>query len=230
MKLPKIELSNFIIAGLFFWGLSLLLLAIPALTDNHQLVYAILPITMLIAVLWTFAAAAFIILGPPSKGKESESRAHKVLAQIIAGLILATLIISTLSAIRSFWYRPGDGDYEFRFVYENIANGVGLASIALVFILSTMQKHAYWAAYKIRQITDRMILQRRHEVLETSYLVATPIVLLAAFWLSDHLWLLPAIIANNHGSVPGHIYWIGGNLALLLFALPLIIAAWKRKS
>lgn len=230
MKRRKINPSWVVTACLAFWGLALLMLVSPSFAGSNSVVFAFLPLALMIAVLLTFASAIILIFGLSTRNPKSENYTHSPIAKTLGLLVIAAIIISTFTAIKSLWYSPLYDNWGDRFVYENIATGVGFAGIVLTIILSALQKDIYWVTRKNRVNLDERQLQERREVFETSYKLGAFIVLIAAWWLSGTLHNIPAIIANNHNSVPGHLSWIGANLALTMFALPLLVAAWKKKS
>lgn len=229
MKHRKINPSWVVTACLAFWGLALLMLVGPGSAGGNSIVFAFLPLALIIAVLLTFASAIILIFGLSTRNSKSEVYTHGPLAKILAGLVTVAIMVSTVAAVKSLWYSPLNNNFGDRFVYENIATGVGFAGIALTVFLSALQKDIYWVTRKKTVALDERQLQERREVFETSYKLGAFIVLVAVLWLNDKIHNVPAILANTHGSVPGHLYWVGVNLALTLFALPLVVAAWKKK-
>lgn len=229
MKHRKINPSWVVTACLAFWGLALLMLVGPGSAGGNSIVFAFLPLALIIAVLLTFASAIILIFGLSTRNSKSEVYTHGPLAKILAGLVTVAIMVSTVAAVKSLWYSPLNNNFGDRFVYENIATGVGFAGIALTVFLSALQKDIYWVTRKKTVALDERQLQERREVFETSYRLGAFIVLVAVLWLNDNIHNVPAILANTHGSVPGHLYWVGVNLALTLFALPLVVAAWKKK-
>lgn len=230
MKRRKINPSWVVTACLTFWGLALLMLVSPSFAGSNSLVFAFLPLALIIAVLLTFASAIILIFGLSTRNPKSEDYTHSPVAKVLAALVVAAIVVSTATAIKSLWYSPLNNNFGDRFVYENIATGVGFAGIVLTVFLSALQKDIYWVTRKKTVALDERQLQERREVFETSYKLGAFIVLIAALWLNGKIHNILAILANTHGSVPGHLYWIGVNLALTLFALPLVVAAWKKKS
>lgn len=138
------------------------------------------------------------------------------------------IVLSTYAATKSLWYSPLDDNWGDRFIYENIATGVGFAAIVLTFILSALQKDIYWVTRKRTVALDEREVKERQQVFETSYKVGVFVVLYAAWFFAQTIHTMPAIIANNFNSVPGHLYWLPFNVALLLVVLPLAVAAWKK--
>lgn len=229
MKRQKINLSWAVTACLTFWGLVLLLLVSPSFVGSNSIVSAFLPLALTIAGLLTFASVVILIFGLSTRNPKSEDYTHSAMAKILAALVVVAIVVSTATAIKSLWYSPLNATFGDRFVYENIATGVGFAGIVLTVLLSAVQKDIYWVTRKRTVALDERQLQERREVFETSYKLGAFIVLLAVLWLNSKIYNVPAIFAHTNGSVPGHVYWIGVNLALTMFALPLIVAAWKKK-
>lgn len=153
----------------------------------------------------------------------------KATMKVIATLILLAIIVNTYTAVKSLWYSSFDANWGDRFIYENIATCFGFASIFLTFILSTLQKHVYWATSKITVRLDAKQAQARREIFEASYRIGAVLVLIAAWVFATTIHNIPAIIANAQGTVPGHLFWLPFNLALVFFALPLVLAAWKKR-
>lgn len=229
MKRLKINPSWVVTTCLVFWGLSLLSLVSPSLGVGNDTIFALLPLTLFIAVLLTFASAIILIFGLYTRNPKNENYAHSPVAKTLALLIIAAILISTYTAIRSLWYSPLSDNFGNRFVYENIATGVGFAGIVLTIILSALQKDIYWVSRKKTVTLDERQLKERREVFETSYKLGAFIILLAVWQFGGTLHNIPAIIANHYNTIPGHLYWIGTNLALTMFALPLIVGALKKK-
>lgn len=137
---------------------------------------------------------------------EKDSDGPRPLLKLVAGLILACILLSTYAATKSLWYNlqiNGSGD---RFVYENIATGVGFAAIVLTFILSALQKDTYWITRKKTVALDERQLKERQQVFEASYKLGAFVVLYAAWFFAQTIHNMPAIIAYHSGSVPGHLY------------------------
>ncbi len=229
MKRLKINPSWVVTTCLVFWGISLLTVVSPSLGVGNDTILAFLNLTLFIAVLLTFASAIILIFGLYTRNPKNENYAHSPVAKTLALLIIAAILISTYAAIRSLWYSPLSDNFVDRFVYENIATGVGFAGIVLTIILSALQKDIYWVSRKETVMLDERQLKERRDVFETSYKLGAFLILLAVWQFGGTLHNIPAIIANHYNTVPGHLYWIGANLVLTMFALPLIVGALKKK-
>lgn len=229
MNRLKINPSWVVTLCLIFWGLSLIVLVSPSIIGTYNFISALLPLVILIAVLLTFVSAIMLVLGLYSRDPKNENYARNPVAKSLALLIIAAILISTYAAIKSFWYSPLSDSFGDRFVYENIATGVGFAGIVLTIILSALQKDIYWVSRKKTDKLDERQLKERREVFETSYELGVSIIFLAVWQFGRTLHNIPAIIGNHHGTIPGHMFWIGSNLVLTMFALPLIVGALKKK-
>jgi hypothetical protein len=170
-------------------------------------------------VYWIFVTAA-------AKSKLDDS-ANGITPKLISLLLIACIITCVATATRSLWFHPLSPDFGAIFAYENTATFTGLAAIFLVFILSALQKDIYWINRKRTLKLDERQIKDRQTVFERSYKLGAFLVLGATWYFKATIHNLPAIIGNNWGSVPGHLYWLPVNLTITLFALPLIVAAWK---
>jgi hypothetical protein len=210
-----------------FWALAITLIIWPG-TIGTGTTFIVLPIILMPAVLLTFAIIAISFFKISKREPKTDSYTHNLTARVLAGLLIAALAISTGAAIRSLWYSPVSQNFNDRFIYENVATTIGLASIGLALLLSALQKDIYWITRKKSLDLDERQLQERREVFEYSYKAGSLLVLVSIIWLNGKLWQMPSIISNNGGAMPGHIYWIGTNLIVALFALPLIVGAYKK--
>lgn len=112
----------------------------------------------------------------------------------------------------------------------NISTCAGFTAIVLNFVLSTLQKDIYWVTRKKTVSLDERQLKERQQVFEISYKLGTFLVLIAAYVFAAYIGNIQAIIAHSaYGSVPGHIAWPAYNVVIALFALPLIVAAWRKR-
>ena len=229
-KFSPSHIKIFGVCALVFWTIGLILLTRPELRSADTISLAVLPLILLIAVLSTAAAIAVSMHTLAAREPKSEQYTHSTGAKVLAGLVIVALLVSTATALRSLWFSPLGDDFSDRFVYENVATSAGLSGIALTLLLSALQKDIYWITRKSAVSLDERQLSERREVFETSYKIAALLLLVIIWWLATKLWLLTAVIANNYGEVPGHLYWIGVNIVTTLFALPLIVAAWKKKT
>ena len=224
--------SKIVIACLVSWGLSLLLLASPSVLVPNlaSLPIALLPITLMAAAILTIPAAIVVARGLSTLQAKDERFISSPLAKTLAALLVACLVVSTFTAIKSLWCTPLQPNWGNRFIYENIATGTGFAAIALTFILSALQRDIYWTTRSKKALLDERQLQQRRAVFETSYKLAFFLVLAAAFVFSQTVHNVPAIMDNNaFNTVPGHLSWPGYNVVIALFALPLVVAAWKKR-
>lgn len=228
MKRIPVRPSLMIAACISFWTISVMLLAVHSFSNDNSVAFEFLPITLMIAVLLTFATIFILVFGLSTRDPKREDYTHNTMAKVFAGLIVACLVVSTATAIRSLWFSPFGNDFGDRFMYENIATGAGFTAIALTILLSAIQKDIYWVNRKKTVVLDERQLHERREIFEASYKASAVLVLASAIWLSSKLWTIPEIIANHYDSVPGHIYWLAANITVTIFAMPLILAAWRK--
>jgi hypothetical protein len=171
----------------------------------------------------------YVLFEAMLRRNKPEDQTGSPLVKTLSALILLAIIISSLTAVKSLWYSPLNIDFGTRFVYENIATATGFIAIVLTFILSTVQKDIYWITRKKTVAFSEQQIKARQRVFETSYLLAAYVVLGATWFFATTLHNIPEIINNFSGSVPGHLFWLPYNVVLTVFALPLIVAAWKKK-
>lgn len=228
MRSTKIANPWIIATCLISWIVTLLVFVGASIMDN-DIMLAILPLPLFIAVILTLIAAIMQFKNLSSRDPRDERFTSSPAAKILAALIVIAIATSTYAAIKSLWYSPFSDNYSDRFVYENIATGVGFASLALIASLSAVQKDIYWVTYKKKGDLDERQLHERREIFESSYKIAALLVLITALLARAVPHNIPAILANAHNTVPAHLSWLPINLALALFALPLILAAWKKR-
>jgi len=222
----KVAISRWVVwACLVNWALFLLLLVVPFTGDFHS--YFLLYSFALLPLL-SFASVIILLQGLTTRDPKREKSANGMAARIIASLIIGAIVVTVYSITKSLWISPWDITLN-RFAYENIGGGAGFVAVLLLFILSAIQKDIYWVARgKTLQLDERQAKDRQ-QVFEKSYKIGAFLVLLSAWFFEMKLHSLPQIISINAGSIPGDIYWLPYSLALTLFALPLVIAAWRKK-
>lgn len=172
--------------------------------------------------------AAVYALMVAAEEQNEESGLNAWLAKSLSALIIIALVTCAVTAIKSLSYIPMVDIFGRQFVYENLATGSGFAAIVLIFILSALQKDIYWITRKRSVNFDERQMHERRQIFETSYRIGAFLVLGAACFFTKTIHNIPQIIAGNFYTVPSHIYWLPFVVALTLFALPLILAAWKR--
>ncbi len=214
-------------ACLTSWTVSLPGLAAMRDTTGNEVVYALTYLSLFIAVTLTLIYFVYTVRNLSSGDAKDERLTTSFFAKAAAFVIAASLILSTYATIASLWISPFKADYTDRFVFENIATIAGLISIALTFVLSAIQKNIYWTTRKDTAGLDERQLHDRHKVFEKSYKIAALIVAALGWYLFNTLHNIPTIISYHHGTVPGHLAWLPINLAVTLFALPLILATRK---
>jgi len=72
------------------------------------------------------------------------------------------------------------------------------------------------------------LIKQRQQVFETSYKIVAFTTLSAAWFFIQTIQSVPNIISLNGGSVPGHLFWLPVNLAVFIFSMPLVVAAWRK--
>jgi hypothetical protein len=58
--------------------------------------------------------------------------------------------------------------------------------------------------------------------------VAKTLTVIVAILYNKIVDSIPIFIDNNYGAVPGHFLWVLLDFVALIFALPLVIAAWQK--
>jgi hypothetical protein len=229
MKRIKFNPAWIVFTCLAFWAAFLLLLVSPSLVDGNNATFAILPFTLSIAALLTLPSVFVIFRGYSNTDSREARLTNSPVPKVIASLILSLIAISIYTAIKSLWIAPGDME-ENKFVYENIATSTSFASIILVFILSALQKDIYWVTRKKTAILDERQTIERQQVFEDSYKIGTFLVLITALVFAATIDNIQQIIAlSTFHRVPGHISLLPFNIVITLFALPLILAAFKKR-
>lgn len=223
MKKVKVNPSLMLTATLALWGLALLTLAGQSREISEDFTLAILAALLLIAFVMPLATAYVLMTRDLKKELKNEKHTNSNLAKLLGILIICSVSISTLTAIRSFWFNPISDDFGDRFIYENVATGFGFAGIALTLILASLRRNVFLIARNKDSYLDERQSQARRMVYETSYKTSVFIVLAVVWWVSGTIHNIPTIIANSHDSVPGHLYWLPINLMTTLVALPFII-------
>jgi len=169
-------------------------------------------------------AIALLGIGKPIRKEKMREPANAVLLQVLASVVIAVLSIGAYAAIRTLWTPADHG----KFVYNNLANGLGCSAIVLITILSYLQRDVYWLNRGRVSGLDERQIKERQEVFETSYKIGAILVFAAfcAVFIHRHGLLL----AVQHDSeTPGNILWPFANLVLALFALPLLVATYKMR-
>lgn len=151
----------------------------------------------------------------------------EIMAKTLSVFTVAALITCAYAAVKSMWIDPFDPVVN-RFVFENIATGAGYAAIVFILLLTALQRDAFWFTRKRTVTFDERELRERQQVLEVSYKISTLIILAASFYCATTIWNVPAIVARNHGVLPGHMMWLPYLVLMAIVAVPLIVASWRR--
>lgn len=215
-------------ACLVMWTVLLLALVSPSLIGGNSFMFVVLLVSATVAPLLTLVAFILLLTGLTTRDPRRESPKYALVARVLGLLIIICVVVSTALAIQSLWYGPLDDNWGNRFVLENTATALGFAGIVLTIVLSALQRDIYWLTRKKTVALDERQLQERREVFETSYRWAVGIVVLAVWGFMPTLHTIPAIMSKDFNDVPGHVTWIGINLIVLLFALPLLVKAFRK--
>jgi len=209
------------------WGIFLLSLGSGYFNVPFSVVIFLLGISHLVASLLTIPALIVAFLGLIKQRDDKELSRHPVnqpLAQAVAGLTVLALGIGTYAAIHTL----GISAENDKFVYNNLANGLGLGAVALIALLSYLQRDIYWLGRGRSLKLDERQLHERQQVFETSYKIGTALVFYALYLLYGYRHSIPTIVRRD-SVTPGDMLWPFANLALTLFALPLLVAACKKQ-
>ena len=209
------------------WCLYIILLGSAVFIVPRHIIMTMLITSARVVTLLVLPALAVEFLGL-SKQRAENARTRTVnrpVTQFVASLVLLALIVSTYCAVHSFRIPPST----HKFVYNDLANAAGFASLGLIAFLSYLQRGIYSLSRSRTLKLDERQLQERQEVFEISYKLAVGIVFAAVFTLYSHKTYLQAIINRNNvlsGATPGAIFWPLLNLAFTLFSLPLLVASY----
>lgn len=220
---------NIIWVTLVGWALCLLIFAVPGNFEFGRVLIAVVTILMFITAILTIISLYILLSGLSMREPKNDNFASGLPAQIVASLIIVFLITSFFMAMRSLWFSPFGDDYPDRFKYENVAVALSFGAIVLTIILSALQKDIYWVTRMKTVKLDERLLKERQTVFERSYKY-TAVMLLLIWWIvGSRLYNIPAIMANHAGTLPGHIWWMGIDIIVAVFAMPLLIAAMRSK-
>ncbi len=143
--------------------------------------------------------------------------------------IVLGLLTSNWFAIQSLWVSPFD-PVRNRFVLENLSVGILVFTALLVMILSGLQRNVFWPTKrKPGELDEREIIERGI-IFEKSYKFGITLSVLVIWGYLSTVHSLPDIISiNGMGALPGHYFTPAYSLVVGLFALPLIIAAYRKR-
>lgn len=227
-QLHKVRILGIVSAVL--WAVFLACLVLPDVLGTNTTLLAVLTVLSSLLAVTSLALFIMILLWPMTqRNKNSALTAEPVngtLTKTLATLLAASLIISTYSAVHSLGASPVHGD---KFVWQNIATAAGLATIALMLVLSALQNDIYWYSRQRKLKLDEFQLRERYEVLETSYKIGSLLVIFAAYWLASNIHQIATYITDTTNPGTNIVTWAFFNVGLALFSLPLIVAAFKKK-
>lgn len=207
-------------------------LTINGIGNTNSLLPLLIPMIVSTAVLLLITFLLIRLFGSSENDQVNQALkarpVNPIINKSLALLVAILLVAGTYSAIRSLGMNPAEGKY----MYNNLANISGFVSIALILILRAVQNDIFWTSKSKKMKLDERQTHERHEVIEISYKIGAWLVLLNALWLSSNKAYLPALINNatNFDITSGAFFWPFYNIAIALFAMPLIVAAYRQKS
>ncbi|MDQ3065238.1 MAG: hypothetical protein M3Q36_03125 [bacterium] len=189
-----------------------------------------MPVFFQLVIPFLLGGLVFVLFDKSLKASDEHYEHTQFINRVLAQFIVLTLLASTWYGIQSLWIDVSD-DTRNRFVLENIATGTTITAAILTLILSTLQSDVYWLTKRRPGTLDERQMRERHEVFETSYKLGAFLSVLTVwgyvstidsvdrikefYWLSDTL--------------PGHYFIPAYCFVIALVALPLIVAATKKR-
>jgi len=168
-------------------------------------------------------AVLLLGIGRPATPKKVQKQFNPAILRTVGSLIIAALVIGTYAAIRTEWTPIEEG----KFVYNNTANGLGFAALALTVLLSYLQRDIYWLSRNKSLKLDERQIQERQQVFETSYKICAILVFAAFCVILTYRSSLIAVVQHDN-TTPGNMLWPFANLVTALFALPLLVATYRK--
>lgn len=223
----EFKMSKLVMLAIILWAL--FLISLVTFPGGNTLT-VLIPIIAVAGSFVTIAAVVKLMLGAARPIPQRQEFSNNWLTKSLAVITPVLLIGGTYFAIRSLWVNV-IVDPHTKFLYNGLANGLGFGAIAAISFLSAAQKNIYWLGRDKSLKLDEMQIQERRKIFEVSYKISAWLVLIAAWLLYVHISSLPAIIkdSTNISIIQSSLAWPFINLALTLFALPLVIASWPRK-
>ena len=179
------------------------------------------PIQIIIALLLGLTTHQLIV-----RARQRGNQRKEVYSQVYRALsicILALLATSVFTAAKSI-----ESDDSIKFILENTSIITGCTAVIVIFILAGLQKEIYWISRINARKLDEREIKERQEVFEKSYKYGTLIVLIAMHPIASLIYTAPHDVVAISSAAPWHVLWIPLSVGVLLFALPLIIAAFKK--
>ena len=154
----------------------------------------------------------------------------KTFAKVLSVLIIVGLIASVWYSVQSLWIAPFETRIN-RFTIENISVATLIASGVLTLILTTVQRDIFWIARPKQGMLDERQTRERQEVFERSYAIGAFLTVGTVWGYLSNLDAIDQIksIAVSPSSLPGHYFIPAYCLIIALFALPLVVAALKKR-
>ncbi|MET0779762.1 MAG: hypothetical protein ABWY71_02920, partial [Candidatus Saccharimonadales bacterium] len=180
---------------------------------------------------WSLALPSVVILTlgltRARPEREKQWKPGVVLLRSLATAIVIALVSGTYCAVKGLWLAPEDG----KFIFTNIANGCGVGALVAILALSYLQREIYWIGGHRAGKLDERQLQERRSVFEVSYKVAVALVSGAVYVLYINKHNLPKLISDpiTFNTASGNYFWPFANICLMLVALPLVVAAYKKR-
>lgn len=184
---------------------------------------------LVLATSFALAGTVFFLFEAAAGADDKSVVMKEKLSRILAGLILLTVIFGTWFAIQSLWVGAFETDRN-KFALENTATGATIAAAVLTLLLSTLQRDVYWMTKRKPGSLDERETYERRQVFEKSYKFGAFISIVTIWGYLGNLDAVQRIKAFNSASqLPGHYFIPAYCLVISLFALPLIVATWKKR-
>ncbi len=228
MKGLQIGLSKWGIISALSWSFfaaSYLTLRFYGSSEAMNYIGLVLPGVVLMAIISTIIGLFQGFFTSPEDAKDSRiAKANGLSARVLTILIIVAIIISGYCALASLWTAASSDKLQL----STVSNLVGLLSLLLVSWLSAVQKDIYWVSRKKAVKFDERQIQERQQVFERSYKwIAALVAVTAWFLLAFQNLFHDAYVNPANDLLSGMIFWPFFLFAVLIFALPLIIAAWR---
>lgn len=162
--------------------------------------------------------------------KRKNNSVDKKIGRAVALLIILCAIASVVCLVRSLYINPADIYGGDKFVLQNTATGLAFVAIFLSLLLSALQKDVYWISRSKTNKLDEREIKERQEVFETSYKIGAWFILISLVIILNLYNDLPQFLANNHGNISDFLFWPFYVIIIVIFALPLMVAALRKNN
>lgn len=160
--------------------------------------------------------------------KENTS-VRSMVIRCVAGLLVAMLLCGFIIGFISFRvYIPAE-NYTTSFL-ANSGLPLFYSTLLLIWMLSSLQKDIFWLFPKKIACFDERELRQRQEIFELSYRIGALILPLLGIALTlkvEHI--TNSLVGSPQNVALGSFFGIIFTFILAMYALPLLIAAWKIK-